>query len=49
MGQEVAFILLITLSVVIVFQIFISKYEIRKTLSSVRQDIADIRRKLENK
>jgi hypothetical protein len=47
MGQEVAFIVLITLSVMVLFQQFITKYEIRKKLDSIQDDLISIRKKLD--
>jgi hypothetical protein len=47
MGQEVAFIVLITLSVMIFFQLIITKNEIRKKLDSIQADLISIRKKLD--
>jgi hypothetical protein len=47
MGQEVAFIVLITLSVMIFSQLLITKAEIRKRLDAIQDDIISVRKKLE--
>lgn len=47
MGQEVAFIVLITLSVMIFFQLLITKAEVRKNLDSIQDDLIALRKKIE--
>jgi len=49
MGQEVAFIVLITLCVMIFFQLIITKNEMRKKLDSIQDDLIVIRKKTESK
>jgi hypothetical protein len=47
MGQEVAFIVLITLSVMIFFQLLITKAEVRKNLDAIQDDLIALRKKIE--
>lgn len=49
MGQEVAFIVLITLSVMIFTQLIITKAELRKRLDAMQDDLIAIRKKVESK
>ncbi len=47
MGQEIAFIVLITLCVMIFFQVIITKAETRKRLDAMQDDLIALRKKLD--
>lgn len=48
MGQEVAFIVLITLCVMIFTQLIITKAELRKRLDVMQDDLIAIRKRVES-
>lgn len=47
MREEVAIIILITLSVMIFFQLLITKAETRKRLDAIQDDLITLRKKLD--